>query len=233
MGLIARYPSLVTPGKLVYATGDGSTETPSVCEFVLPQTGSYLLFVNYIRAFEENGISLSFETSHPCIPGEWFTLRDQSDQSGISITLEGNEGSELAPGDEAKYRLFLSPLSNMAIGASENGLRVSIVGAGSPGGFVTLRLVSASRPAEIPHLVPGFETTKTGSLQVTLSGDGGEGGWKLYHETEYRNSGDVLTGLGVGKQLVTFKEVEGSAPEDVLVEVAMGETSLFEAEYTS
>ena len=228
---MVRYPSLVTPGRLVYAEGAGSAEDPAPCEFVLPQTGSYLLYVNYTRVFGETGITLSPETSHPCLPGEWFALRNQSDQSAASFTLEGVAGVENQPGTETTYRIFLSPFSNLALAASEDRLRISVVAGGTPGGSVILRLVSASRPSEIPHMVPGFEQIKTGSLQVNLTEDGGLGGWKLAHETEYRIGGETLGGLGAGKQLVVFKEVNGFAPDPVFADVPVNSSAVVDGVY--
>jgi len=85
-------------------------------------------------------------------------------------------------------------------------------------GEAVFGLTPGYRPLIHPHRTTGFnEGNPVGSIKVNLTNVVGFG-WRFHHESEWRDSGDIATDLGIGKHLVTFKDV-GGKPDDLFLEV--------------
>lgn len=210
--LRVRYQSPDTPGRLIYASGEGTSESPSLCNFTLPGSGSYFLYVSYLAGEDETDVKLQFFTK-PVNVDEWFPIRSATDNTIVEETLTAGTGDEAE-----KFRLVLAPETKLYIGPSEKELLVSIVasmdGETEASGLLTVILSNAVRPEDVPYNTPGFNDIRYGSLQINFADDGDAGAWKFAHEEDdaYRDGGVTETGLGLGGHLIFFKEVGGVIP---------------------
>ena len=76
---------------------------------------------------------------------------------------------------------------------------------------------------------------KTGGVQVTITGDDGQGKWNVQGKAAQRGSGQYIIGLTPGKYTIEFSEVSSKTKPSNLtqVEVKAGEITAKEAAYTA
>lgn len=209
-----RYPSLESPGKLVYAQGAGDLENdPYIAEIQLANSGYYFFYMIYNRVTGEGELDIRLDLYNPNLQ-DWFPMLNYDREDYFTQHFIGIEG------DTKKYRFPFTPFfSEVVIAACETRARVKVGCDGSQlGGWCFLTLITAVCPTVAPHLVDGFTRIPVGSIKVNIEDD--LGGWKILHETEFRSSQESVADLGVGAHLITFDDVVGyTPPEDQFVSV--------------
>lgn len=220
MGLKVRYPSLQSKGKWVYAKGYGTTDDPCVLYFK-PRSSDLGLYANYKRNVSETGfefrINFLFDT-------EWYRLPNIFNQELLSTwTAEGIVDVW------KKYRLFYPPCLPWDMPERADLCMIeSYVVSGDPNGEVIIVFVNNTYPDPQPHIVDGYTRVHLGSIKINTRGIGH---WKIYYDSDWRESGDIVSELGIGYHLITFEEVEGNRPDDIFVEVTENNLTELEVSY--
>lgn len=210
--IVTRYPSNVSPSKVIYGIGTGEElADPVICEFNLAMSGSYVLYVKYEGADDDNELNLSFEVKH-AILDEWYPVLDNT--TGLELVR-----TFVTTGGVDYFRVpIVDPSSSLFISAAEKYLRVkAYAGADTVEAGMVLNLLSAIRPTEAPYHVEGGARPNAGSLLINIAGGSGNATWKIYHDTEELDSGDTRNNLGVGNQLVTITDGVTEYYEDYAV----------------
>lgn len=215
-----RYPSLISPGKLVYGEGSGSAEDPYIAELNLPGTNFCVAYFKFLKVTGEGPVKISIDLYQPHFQ-DWFPLCFNDPETPAELVLAGED-------DVVKnYRIPLvitNPLQPLTIiSGNETKARLKLVCSGTKiGGWCVADVLSATYASIAPHITPGYINVPTGSLEVKNSGVD-VGGWKLLHETSFRAFSTLLNpvvvnGLGVGSHIITFEDVS-TPPGDQFVEV--------------
>lgn len=226
MALIVRYPSLQSRGKWVYAVGTGTKLDPCVA-FQSLDMSDVLLIIKYKKSATETKLHgyVDINIGHPIMGEDWYPV--------LSIFNAEIHGEWWALGETdvwKKYRLPYPLAFPLDLPEGRYYLKSSFYVDGTPNGEIVGGIYN-ERDQEIqPHITEAFmKAPPLGSLCITTVGNVGR--WKIYHDVDWKNPGDVVSDLGLGHQLITFETVGGSKPDDIFVEVKENQTTEIEVSY--